>query len=83
MAHFDPVSLAPADPILSLTEAFKADTNPEKINLSVGVFVDDSGTTPILPTVSEAERRLAANASEREQYERKLDEFLAWLLGEL
>ncbi len=62
MAHFDPVSLAPADPILSLTEAFKADTNPEKINLSVGVFVDDSGTTPILPTVSEAERRLAANA---------------------
>jgi len=63
MAHFDPVSLAPADPILSLTEAFKADTNPEKINLSVGVFVDDSGTTPILPTVSEAERRLAAIAN--------------------
>ena len=63
MAHFDPVSLAPADPILSLTEAFKADTNPRKINLSVGVFVNDSGTTPILPTVSEAERRLANNTT--------------------
>ena len=65
MAHFDSVSLAPADPILSLTEAFKADSNPEKINLSVGVFVDDSGITPILPTVIEAERRLAANASSK------------------
>ncbi len=59
MSHFDSVSLAPADPILSLTEAFKADSNPEKINLSVGVFVDDSGVTPILETVREAEKRLA------------------------
>lgn len=59
MSYFDTVSLAPADPILSLTEAFKADPNPEKINLSVGVFVDDSGVTPILETVREAEKRLA------------------------
>ena len=59
MSHFDSVSLAPADPILSLTEAFKADSNPEKINLSVGVFVDDSGVTPILDTVRIAEKRLS------------------------
>ncbi|MBC2605930.1 amino acid aminotransferase [Pelagicoccus albus] len=58
MSYFDTVSLAPADPILSLTEAFKADKNPEKINLSVGVFVDQSGVTPILETVKEAERRI-------------------------
>ncbi|MEM9158015.1 MAG: amino acid aminotransferase [Verrucomicrobiota bacterium] len=58
MSQFDSVSLAPADPILSLTEAFKADPNPEKVNLSVGVFVDESGTTPILATVKEAEKRL-------------------------
>ena len=30
-----------------------------KINLSSGVFVDETGTTPVLPTVIEAERRLA------------------------
>ncbi len=59
MSLFESVPLAPADPILSLTEAFKADSNPEKINLGVGVFVDDSGVTPILDTVREAEKRLA------------------------
>lgn len=58
MSYFDSVTLAPADPILSLTEAFKADTNPDKINLSVGVFVDDTGVTPVLDTVKEAEKRL-------------------------
>ncbi|EDY84438.1 aminotransferase, classes I and II superfamily [Verrucomicrobiia bacterium DG1235] len=62
MSYFDTVSLAPADPILSLTEAFKSDPNPDKINLSVGVFVDQSGTTPILDTVKEAEKRLLATS---------------------
>ena len=58
MSLFDSVALAPPDPILSLTGAFRADPNPEKINLSVGVFVDDSGVTPVLASVKEAERRL-------------------------
>ncbi len=65
MSHFDTVSLAPADPILSLTEAFKADQNPDKVNLSVGVFVDQSGVTPILDTVKEAEKRLLADATSK------------------
>ena len=55
---FEKVSLAPADPILGLTSEFKADTNPEKINLSVGVYQDASGVTPVLASVKEAERRL-------------------------
>ena len=49
---------APPDPILGLAEAFRADPRPERVNLAVGVYVDDSGTTPILPTVHEAERRI-------------------------
>jgi len=65
MSYFDSVSLAPADPILSLTEAFKADPNPEKVNLSVGVFVDQSGKTPILETVKEAEKRLLESAQSK------------------
>jgi aspartate aminotransferase len=52
-------SPAPPDPILGLAEAFRADTRPGRINLSSGVFVDETGTTPVLPTVVEAERRLA------------------------
>jgi aromatic-amino-acid transaminase len=31
------VELAPRDPILGVTEAFVADTNPKKVNLGVGV----------------------------------------------
>ncbi len=53
---------APPDPILGLAEAFRADTRSGKINLSSGVFVDETGKTPVLATVIEAERRLAAEA---------------------
>jgi aspartate/tyrosine/aromatic aminotransferase len=49
---------APPDPILGLTEAFKADTRPNKVNLAVGVYVGDNGVTPVLSCVLEAERRL-------------------------
>ena len=54
------IEAAPKDAILGLTEAFKADPRPEKINLSVGVYQDESGRTPLLECVQEAERRLAA-----------------------
>jgi aspartate/tyrosine/aromatic aminotransferase len=58
---FDSLALAPPDSILGLTEAFRKDPNPRKINLSVGVFKDESGSTPILRSVKEAERRLLAS----------------------
>src|SRR5262245_32983110 len=53
---------APPDPILGLAETFRSDPREGKINLSSGVFVDESGTTPVLQTVIEAERRLAQAA---------------------
>lgn len=49
------VEAAPADSILGLTEAFKSDSNPQKVNLGVGVYKDDQGKTPILPSVKAAE----------------------------
>lgn len=60
-------SLTPAapDPILGLTDAFKADTRSGKVNLSVGVYIDDSGVTPVIPSVLEAERRLLAKAGSK------------------
>jgi len=56
------VPLAPADPILGITEAFVADTNPRKVNLGVGVYTDDAGKVPLLECVrrAEAERLKAA-----------------------
>src|SRR6478735_3666993 len=55
---FDALPLAPPDAILGLGEAFKKDPNPKKINLSVGVYKDERGETPILASVKDAERQL-------------------------
>jgi aspartate aminotransferase len=58
---FDSLPFAAPDAILGLMEAFKQDPNPSKINLSVGVYKDEQGNTPILACVKEAERRLLAS----------------------
>ncbi len=52
------IEAAPADSILGLTEAFRNDSNPEKVNLGVGVYKDDAGTTPVLKSVKDAEKIL-------------------------
>ncbi|MFM7843447.1 MAG: aminotransferase class I/II-fold pyridoxal phosphate-dependent enzyme, partial [Planctomycetota bacterium] len=59
------LTLAPPDPILGLNEAFRQDPNPHKINLSVGVYKDAAGNTPILPSVKEAERRILATETNK------------------
>lgn len=60
-SRFSTIATAPPDAILGLTEAFVADNNPDKMNLSVGVYKDASGLTPVLNCVKEAERRLVEN----------------------
>ncbi len=57
------IEAAPADAILGLTEAFKKDTNPKKVNLGVGVYKDDNGATPILDCIKKAERLLVDQQS--------------------
>ena len=57
-ALFDNVQAAPPDAILGLTEAFRSDPNPKKVNLSVGVYQDAHGKTPVLRTVKAAEARI-------------------------
>jgi aspartate/tyrosine/aromatic aminotransferase len=59
------LSPAPPDPILGLTEAFRADTRPGKVTLASGVYVDATGVTPVIPSVLEAERRLLAKAGSK------------------
>jgi aromatic-amino-acid transaminase len=53
---FAAVEMAPRDPILGLTEAYNADTNPKKVNLGVGVYYDDNGKIPLLGAVKAAEK---------------------------
>ncbi len=56
LSPFSAISLAPADPILGLTEAFQGDKNPKKVNLGVGVYQDSAGKVPVLAVVREAEK---------------------------
>lgn len=55
---FSQVVLAPADPILGLTDTFKADPRQDKVNLGVGIYKDEAGQTPVLQSVKKAEALL-------------------------
>lgn len=58
MSLFSAVEMAPRDPILGLNEQFASDTNPNKVNLGVGVYFDDNGKLPLLQCVQAAEKAL-------------------------
>ncbi|RJE73841.1 aromatic amino acid aminotransferase [Pseudoalteromonas sp. MSK9-3] len=52
---FSTLKPLPTDPILGLMAAYKQDTNPNKIDLGVGVYKDEQGNTPVLKAVKKAE----------------------------
>eukprot|EP00043_Microstomoeca_roanoka_P000758 m.28944 g.28944 ORF g.28944 m.28944 type:complete len:446 (-) comp10489_c0_seq4:836-2173(-) len=60
------VKMGPPDPILGLTEAYKKDDHPKKVNLGVGAYRDDSGKPFVLQCVVEAERRILDAALDKE-----------------
>ena len=55
---FDSLQPLPPDPILGLNAAFKADNNPKKVDLGIGVYKDEDGATPVMKAVKEAEKRI-------------------------
>ncbi|CAG9823562.1 unnamed protein product [Phaedon cochleariae] len=60
------VQMGPPDAILGVTEAFKRDTNPNKINLGVGAYRDDNGKPYILSCVRKAEAQIKENNLDKE-----------------
>ena len=58
MSLFTAVEMAPRDPILGLNDQFAADSNPNKVNLGVGVYFDDNGKLPLLQCVQAAEKAM-------------------------
>jgi len=62
---FESLAAAPPDAILGLNEAFKNDESSAKINLGVGAYKDETGNTPILGCVKEAEKRLLEGESSK------------------
>lgn len=60
------VPLGPPDAILGITEAFKKDTDPRKMNLGVGAYRNDSGKPFVLSSVRKAEAMLMEKGLDKE-----------------
>ena len=58
MSLLSVVEMAPRDPILGLIEQFNADTHPNKVNLGVGVYFDETGKLPLLKCVQAFEKTM-------------------------
>ncbi|RJG09936.1 aspartate/tyrosine/aromatic aminotransferase [Pseudomonas cavernicola] len=83
MKHFHAISRVPGDPILGLIEAFRADSNPAKLDLGVGVYKDPQGHTPILRAVKLAEQRLVDSETTKSYIGGHGDALFAARLAEL
>ena len=59
---FEHVQPYAGDPIFALVDAFNADPRPAKVNLSIGIYFDEQGRLPVLPSVQQAEARIVAAA---------------------
>ena len=59
---FEHVQPYAGDPIFALVDAFNADPRPAKVNLSIGIYFDEQGRLPVLPSVMQAEARILAAA---------------------
>jgi aspartate/tyrosine/aromatic aminotransferase len=55
---FERLEPVTADTILSLMAAYRADPDPRKVDLGIGVYRDERGNTPVPQAVRRAERAL-------------------------
>jgi aspartate aminotransferase len=62
---FQSIQSLPADPILGLMAAYRADENPHKIDLGIGVYKDAQGNTPVMRAVKAAEDYLLQNQASK------------------
>ena len=66
LLKWNEIPLAPPDKILGISEAYNNDSNPQKINLGVGAYRDNSGKPIIFPSVKKAEEILLNKETEKE-----------------
>ncbi|EED35520.1 aspartate aminotransferase [Luminiphilus syltensis NOR5-1B] len=55
---FEELPVLPPDSILGLAAECRADPNPEKVDLTIGIYMDESGNCPVFKAVSNAQRQL-------------------------
>lgn len=64
--EFKHVTMAPADPILSLSIGYNNDKNPKKVNLGVGAYRTDEGKPYVFPVVKAAEEKIVSQNLQKE-----------------
>ena len=55
---FDSLPVLPPDSILGLAAACRADPNPDKVDLTLGVYMDETGLCPVFEAVQQAQQAL-------------------------
>lgn len=85
-SRFDTTEMAPPDPILGVSEAFKASTSPNKLNLGVGAYRTEELQPLVLNCVRKAELKIAKEGGNHEYlpiegYQPFLKATVALLLG--
>lgn len=83
MNHFQAVNRVPGDPILGLLDAYRADSNPAKFDLGVGVYKDAQGLTPIPRAVKLAEQQLLESETSKSYIGGHGDPLFGRLLSQL
>ena len=83
MSHFQSIKPVPGDPILGLMDAYRADRNPAKLDLGVGVYKDAQGLTPIPRAVKLAEQWLLESETSKSYIGGHGDPLFGRLLSEL
>ena len=83
MSHFQTIKRVPGDPILGLMDAYRADRNPAKLDLGVGVYKDAQGLTPIPRAVKLAEQWLLESETSKSYIGGHGDPLFGSLLSEL
>eukprot|EP00055_Hartaetosiga_balthica_P012520 m.61045 g.61045 ORF g.61045 m.61045 type:complete len:432 (+) comp7977_c0_seq1:50-1345(+) len=67
-SKWESVQEGPPDAIFGLTEKFKRDPSPNKMNLGVGAYRDDHGKPFILDCVRKAEKLIASDPTVNKEY---------------
>ena len=55
---FEHLPVLPPDSILGLAAACRGDSNPNKVDLTIGIYMDEAGICPVFDAVKQAQRAL-------------------------
>merc|ERR1711934_90198 len=68
MSSWNDVPQAPLDPILGMSQRHAADTDPRKVNVSIGAYRTDEGKPLVLNCVKKAEKMMLEDTSLNKEY---------------